>query len=236
LEEINILLAFGAGFLSFLSPCCLPLYPAFLSYVTGVSVSELKEEKGMFQKRSILHTLFFLIGFSLIFVVLGMSSSIIGEWFIQYNDLIQQLGAILIIIFGLFVVGVLKPTLLMKEYKLNFKNRPSGYLGSILIGMGFAAGWTPCTGPILASVLAMSVSNPDLGLIYMIVYSLGFAVPFFVLSFFLGKLSWIKKHNRKAIKIGGILMIIMGVFLYFDWMTKLTSFLINRVFNGFTGF
>jgi cytochrome c-type biogenesis protein len=234
--DINFLLAFGAGFLSFISPCVLPLYPAFLSYITGVSVAELKEENGILQRRSLLHTTFFLIGFSIIFVVLGMSTSLIGGLFIQYKEFLRQIGALLIIIFGLVVVGILKPKFLMSDKKITFRSRPSGYLGSILIGMGFAAGWTPCTGPILAAVIALGVTNPEKGMLYMLVYSLGFAVPFFFLSFFLGKLDWIKRNNRKIVLFGGYLMIVMGLFLYFNWMTRITSFLVDRVFGGFQGF
>ncbi|HHW38974.1 MAG TPA: cytochrome c biogenesis protein CcdA [Bacillales bacterium] len=235
MADVNVFLAFGAGFLSFISPCCLPLYPAFLSYITGVSVTELKEENAMMQKRTMLHTIFFLIGFSSIFIMLGMSTSFIGKFFMQYNDLIRQIGAILIVFFGFIIVGVLKPDFLMKDRKIAFKNRPAGFIGSILIGMGFAAGWTPCTGPILAAVLALSVSNPGSGMMYMIAYTLGFAVPFFILSFFIGRMQWIKRNSVKIIQIGGYVMIVMGIFLFFDWMTKITTYLIG-IFGGFTGF
>ncbi|EKN68041.1 cytochrome c biogenesis protein CcdA [Schinkia azotoformans] len=235
MADVNVFLAFGAGFLSFISPCCLPLYPAFLSYITGVSVTELKEENAMMQRRTMLHTIFFLIGFSSIFIMLGMSTSFIGKFFMQYNDLIRQIGAILIVFFGFVIVGVLKPDFLMKDRKIAFKNRPTGFIGSILIGMGFAAGWTPCTGPILAAVIALSVSNPGSGMLYMIAYTLGFAIPFFILSFFIGRMQWIKRNSVKIIQIGGYVMIVMGIFLFFDWMTKITTYLIG-IFGGFTGF
>jgi cytochrome c-type biogenesis protein len=123
----------------------------------------------------------------------------------------------------------------MKERRFEFKNRPTGLLGSILIGMAFAAGWTPCTGPILASVILLATSNPGSGIIYMIAYALGFAIPFFILSFFIGKINWIKKHNVIIMKIGGAIMIIMGVMLFFDWLTKIIIFFTN-IFGGFTGF
>jgi cytochrome c-type biogenesis protein len=236
LADINIFLAFGAGFLSFISPCCLPLYPAFLSYITGVSVSELKEENALFQKRALLHTTFFLIGFSIIFLLLGLSTTFIGEMFVTYQSLIRRIGAILMIFFGLVIVGFIKPQFLMKDKKVMFQNRPSGYFGSVLIGLGFAAGWTPCTGPILAAVLSLSLTNPDAGLIYMGAYSLGFAVPFFILSFFIGKLNWIKRNSNNIMRFGGIVMILMGIILYFNWLTDLTSFLITNFFDGFQGF
>jgi len=235
MTDINIFLAFGAGFLSFISPCCLPLYPAFLSYITGVSVGELKSENVMLQRRSLLHTLFFLIGFSFIFVSIGFGTSLIGAWFKEYQDLIRQIGAILIVFFGFVVIGVFQPSFLMQDKRITFKNRPSGFIGSFIIGMAFAAGWTPCAGPILAAVVTLAASNPGSGIIYMTAYSLGFAIPFFVLSFFIGKLQWIRKHNVKIMKFGGYLMIVMGISLFFDWLTKITNYL-QALFGGFTGF
>ncbi|MGA4720148.1 cytochrome c biogenesis CcdA family protein [Fictibacillus nanhaiensis] len=236
MTDLNILLAFGAGLLSFISPCCLPLYPAFLSYITGISVQELKEENAMLRKTALLHTTFFLIGFSIIFLFLGLSTTIIGDLFVQYQTLLRQIGAIVIIFFGLVVIGFISPTFLMKDKKVRFQSRPTGYLGSVLIGIGFAAGWTPCMGPILAGVIALGVSNPAASMTYMVAYVLGFAVPFFVLSFFLDKLKVIKKFNRQFMVVGGTLMVIMGILLYFDWLIQLTSFLTNRVFGGFKGF
>ncbi|MQR96415.1 cytochrome c biogenesis CcdA family protein [Fictibacillus phosphorivorans] len=236
MTDLNILLAFGAGLLSFISPCCLPLYPAFLSYITGISVKELKEENAMLRKTALLHTTFFLIGFSIIFLFLGLSTTMIGDLFVQYQTLLRQIGAIVIIFFGLVVMGFITPTFLMKDKKVRFQSRPTGYLGSVLIGIGFAAGWTPCMGPILAGVIALGVSNPAASMTYMVAYVLGFAVPFFVLSFFLDKLKVIKKFNRQFMVVGGTLMVVMGILLYFDWLTQLTSFLTNRVFGGFKGF
>nr|WP_295974349.1 cytochrome c biogenesis protein CcdA [uncultured Bacillus sp.] len=235
MSDLNIFIAFGAGFLSFISPCCLPLYPAFLSYITGMSVGELKSDNGMMQKRSLLHTLFFLIGFSVIFVAIGFGTSIVGSFFTNYQDLIRQIGAIFIILFGLIIIGVFKPEFMMKERRFEFKNRPSGYVGSILIGMAFAAGWTPCTGPILMNVILLAATKPDSAMLYMFAYVLGFAIPFFILSFFIGRMNWIKKHNVKIVKIGGWLMIIMGVFLFFDGMTAIISVL-KYVFGDFSGF
>lgn len=235
MSDVNIFVALGAGFLSFISPCCLPLYPAFLSYITGMSVGEIKSENAMLQKRSLLHTLFFLVGFSIIFLAIGFGTSFIGRFFIQYQDLIRQIGAIFIVGFGLVIVGIFQPEFLMKERRFELKNRPSGFAGSILIGMAFAAGWTPCTGPILVSVIALAASNPGSGLAYMIAYILGFAIPFFILSFFIGKMQWIRKHNLIIMKIGGTIMIAMGVILFFDWMTKIIIFL-SDLFGGFVGF
>jgi cytochrome c-type biogenesis protein len=235
MTDVNIFLALGAGFLSFISPCCLPLYPAFLSYITGMSVGELKTDNAMLQKRSLLHTIFFLLGFSAIFIAIGFGTSFVGSFFLEYKDLIRQLGGIFIVLFGLVIVGVFKPEFLMKDRKFEFKNRPSGFLGSALIGMAFAAGWTPCTGPILSAVIALAATNPGSGVLYMVAYSLGFAIPFLILSFFVGKMKWIRTHSGKIVKFGGYLMIIMGIMLFFDWMTEIIK-IFSLMFGGFTGF
>ncbi|WP_226034853.1 cytochrome c biogenesis CcdA family protein [Aquibacillus saliphilus] len=234
MSEINIFIAFGAGFLSFISPCVLPLYPAFLSYITGMSVNDIKDEGAMFNKKSIIHTVMFLLGFSSIFVMLGFSTSYISEFLSSWNDVIRQLGGILIIFFGLVIIGVLNFEFLMKDRRINFKNKPTGFLGSFIVGMAFSMGWMPCTGPILATVFLLATENPDVGMIMMIAYSLGFSLPFLVLSFFVGKLSWIKRNGPRLVKIGGYIMIFMGIALFFDWMYKLTAFLAG--WFGFTGF
>lgn len=235
MTDITLLLAFGAGVLSFISPCSLPLYPAFLSYITGMSVGEIKEENAMLQKRSILHTLFFLLGFSLIFIALGYSASFLGEFFVRNQTFIRQIGAILIVFFGFVIVGLFQPKFLMKDHKFIFKDRPSGYIGSTIIGLAFAAGWTPCTGPILAGVLSMAMADSENAMLYMIAYILGFAIPFFVLSFFISKLGWIKKHSMTIVKVGGYIMIFMGILLFFDGMTYIASIFVN-LFGGWVGF
>ncbi|UNT57724.1 cytochrome c biogenesis CcdA family protein [Lysinibacillus capsici] len=235
LEQLNLILAFGAGLLSFVSPCSLPLYPAFLSYVTGISFNELKEEKGILKRKSLIHTLLFLLGFSIIFMALGFSTSFIGQIFIQYKELLRQIGAIIMVFFGLVILGFFKIDILQSEKKINFKKRPKGYFGSVLIGMGFAAGWTPCTGPILAGVIALGVSDPGKGMMYMLFYVLGFSIPFLIMSLFIGKMKFLQRKNGLFMKIGGAIMIVMGVLLYFDMMTKIIAFL-TPIFGGFTGF
>lgn len=233
--DINLFLAFGAGFLSFISPCTLPLYPAFLSYITGMTLDELKNEKGMLQKRAILHTIFFLLGFSIIFIAIGFGTSIAKDFFFQYQELMRQIGAILIVIFGLMIVGLLQIDFLMKDRKIQFKNRPGGYFGSALIGFAFAAGWTPCTGPILAAIIVLAGNNPNMGMWYMLAYYFGFAIPFFVLSFFVSRLGWIRRNSQTIVKVGGYIMIVVGIILFFDGMNIFISIL-SPIFGGFTGF
>lgn len=176
-----------------------------------------------------------MLGFSIIFLALGLSTSFIGTFFVEYQDLLRQLGAIIMVFFGLVITGVLKFDFLLSEKKIRFKKRPTGYTGSVLIGLGFAAGWTPCTGPILAGVIALGVTEPGKGLLYMIFYILGFSIPFLIMSFFIKKMNFLKKKSSIFLFIGGVLMIVMGVLLYFDFMIKIITFLIP-FFGGFTGF
>ncbi|WP_096186278.1 cytochrome c biogenesis CcdA family protein [Evansella halocellulosilytica] len=236
MDNLTIFFAFGAGVLSFVSPCNIPLYPAFISYITGLSQEELKNKKYKASPSAMIHTFIFILGFSTIFIALGMSTSFLGQFFIRYSDLIRQLGAIFIILFGLFIAGWFKPGFLMKTRQYQFSKRPGGFLGSYAIGLAFAAGWTPCIGPILASVISLSLSNPGSGMVYMGVFSIGFSIPFFLMAFFIGKLNWIKKYMNVVMKSGGIIMVIFGVMLYFDLLTLITSFLVNNVFDGFMGF
>ncbi len=234
-SDINLFLAFGAGFLSFISPCTLPLYPAFLSYITGMSLDEIKNDKKVMQRRGMFHTLFFLLGFSTIFIALGFSTSFFREWFITNEVLIRQLGAILIVIFGLMIVGVFQPKFLMADKKFSFKNRPSGFLGTFVIGLAFAAGWTPCTGPITAAIYSLAAANPGSGVWYMIAYVLGFSIPFFGLSFFVTRLGWLRRHNNTIMKIGGFIMIAVGILLFYDGMSYLIRIL-GPIFGDFQGF
>lgn len=235
--DLTLWLAFGAGFLSFISPCCLPLYPSYISYITGISVNQLKGNKQSFamRKLTMIHTLFFILGFSIIFFALGLSASWIGQFFTGNQDIIRMLGGILIIAMGLFVMGVFKPAFLMREKKVSINKKPTGYLGSTHVGIGYAAGWTPCVGPILTSVLLLSATNPTQGIAYITAYTLGFAIPFFIMAFFLGRTKWILKYSSKLMKIGGALMIVTGILLYTDQMTRITTSLI-RLYGGFTGF
>lgn len=234
MSEINIFIAFGAGVLSFVSPCVLPLYPAFLSYITGMSVEGISKDNKMLNRKSMIHTILFLLGFSSVFIMLGFGASFVGEFLKIYQDSIRQIGAFLIIFFGLVITGVFNFKFLMKNKTITFKNRPAGFIGSYLIGMAFSLGWTPCMGPILVIVISMAATNPDMGMILMISYVLGFSIPFLILSFFVGRMNWIRKNSGKIMKIGGYIMIFVGIALFFDWITKLTSFLAGWI--GWFGF
>ncbi|MBG9914997.1 cytochrome c biogenesis protein CcdA [Bacillus sonorensis] len=235
MQSVTIWLAFGAGFLSFISPCCLPLYPSFISYITGFSVSDLKsrQTKGVNQT-VLLHAASFLIGFSLIFYIIGFSASSVGSIFSEYKNLIRMLGGIFICLMGLFLLGVFQPAFMLKERRFSFRKGKIGVLNSILVGIIFAAGWTPCIGPIFGTIAYANFTNPDPARTLMLVtaYSLGFAIPFLVMAFFIGKVKFFTKYSHVLMKIGGGMLVFIGILLYTNqivwiniWFSDLTNLL-----------
>jgi cytochrome c-type biogenesis protein len=226
-NTLNVWIALWAGFASFISPCCLPLYPSFLSYITGISVAELRAGVSTHKARRsvMLHTVAFIVGFSIVFYSLGWAAGFVAEFFKDNAGLLRQIAAILIFVMGLFLIGVFQPQWLMKELKLSVKWKPAGYAGSVLIGIGFAAGWSPCVGPILSAILLLSTSEPGSWFALITAYSVGFAVPFFIFSFFIGTTKWILRYSSVIMKIGGAVMIVMAILLYTDRMTLITKWL-----------
>jgi len=232
---LGMLLAMGAGVLSFLSPCVLPIFPAYLSYITGISVKELQGDANIKLRSKLLsHSLFFLLGVSFVFISLGFGASFLGQWIqkLLLGDsglLIQRLAGLFIIFMGLFVGGWIKVTALMKEKRFQSSKRPVSYLGTFFVGVGFAAGWTPCIGPIFGSILFIAASNPGQGMIYTGMYVIGFALPFLLLTFFLGSTKWIVRRSGVIMKIGAVVMIIMGLILFTGQMPRITEFLLKLV-------
>lgn len=227
ITDLSIWIAFSAGILSFFSSCVLPLYPAYLSYISGISVDRLKQDfnKKEERNRTLLHTLFFISGFSIVFIAMGYGASFVGNFFYEFQNSVRQIGAIIMIFMGFILTGWIKIQWLMQEKRLEIKNKPTGYLGSSLIGISFAAGWTPWVGPILAIILSLAATNPSSGVLYLILYSVGFAIPFFVMAFFIGSTKWIQKYSHKMMKIGGVLLIISGGLLFTNEMAKITLYL-----------
>ncbi|NMB18426.1 MAG: cytochrome c biogenesis protein CcdA [Erysipelothrix sp.] len=232
---VGMLLAIGAGALSFLSPCVLPIFPAYMSYITGISVKELQGNKNRKIVRQLFaHSFFFLLAVSLVFLSLGASASFLGQWAqkLLVGDsglLIQRIAGVFIIIMGLFIAGWIQIPSLMKERRFHYTKKPAGYVGTFFIGLGFAAGWTPCIGPIFSSILLLAASNPGQGMFYTIMYVFGFALPFLVLTFFIGKTKWIVRHSNIIMKIGAIMMILMGFVLFFGLMPRISGFLLDLV-------
>lgn len=217
-SEVSILIAFFAGLLSFLSPCILPLFPSYISYITGKTFEDLKASAPSFNisRITILHSLFFIIGFSIVFVVLGISLSYLGSFFGIRKLWLQRVGGLLIILFGLNISGLLNIKFFNAEKTFISGRRKFGYFGSLLIGMTFAFGWTPCVGPILSSILIYAStlkSLPKAGVL-LLVYSFGIGVPFFIASLAINQFLFIfnrfKAFMRFVPIVSGIFLILVG--------------------------
>lgn len=228
LKDISILLAFSAGLLSFLSPCVLPLVPAYVSYITGSSIEELKDDKA---KLFTLYNSFgFVIGFSIIFVLMGISITFLGKLLITHKDLFRRIGGTLIVIFGIHTIGIFKVKLFYREKRFLCFDKIRGPFSSVIMGMAFAAGWTPCIGPILSSILiyATSMNSIGKGVLLLVMYSLGLAVPFILTAMAIG--SFIKQFKKFSkylpmiSRISGILMIIMGIMIFMNKLAVLSRY------------
>ncbi len=231
MKDVSFPLAFLAGVFSFLSPCVLPLVPSYVSFITGVSFEDLKEgtDRKKIRFLTITNSLAFICGFSLIFVALGASSSAVGQFFFNYQDWIRIVGGVLVILFGLFISGIIKMDFLTRERKFHMSGKPAGYIGSFLVGMTFAAAWTPCIGPILGTILlyASSHGSAAYGFRLLSVYSLGLALPFFLSSLmfnsFLSYSAKIRKYMRVVMLSSGALLIVFGILLLSNNVRLLSS-------------
>jgi len=234
ISQMTIWAALAAGLISFISPCTLPLFPAYLSYITGMSVKDLETNNKKVRRSLMAHTFFFLAGVSTIFLALGVGATFMGGWLQDLligssGDLVQRLAGIFIVFMGLFVTGIIKLNGLMKTKRLTFSKKPAGFLGTTFVGMGFAAGWTPCIGPIFATILVMAASNPSQGFFYTLLYIIGFSLPFFILTFFIGSTKWIVKYSEKIMKIGGAVMILMGVLLFTGQLNDISIYILRLI-------
>jgi cytochrome c-type biogenesis protein len=233
MKDISIPMAFLAGVLSFLSPCVLPLVPSYVSYITGVSFESLRltGDRKRIRSLTLTNSLAFISGFSLVFISLGASSSFVGHLLYKYQDWIRIIGGILVIIFGLFISGILKLDFLIRERKFHLHGKPAGYFGSFIIGMTFAAAWTPCIGPILGTILlyAASEGSASYGLKLLFFYSLGLALPFLLSSLaintFLSYSKIVYRFMRPIMLLSGLLLIIFGILLLSNKIREISRFL-----------
>jgi cytochrome c-type biogenesis protein len=233
IQQISLIAAFTAGLLSFVSPCVLPLVPSYISYITGLSLDQLADaaERERFRAAIIVNSLLFIAGFSCVFIAFGASASLIGQVLITYQEHLRKVGGLLIIVFGLYLLGILKLNFLQTEKRLHFKSRPAGYLGSFLVGVAFAAGWTPCVGPVLGTILLYASTTDALtdGITLLTSYSLGLGVPLFVTALgvdrFLGYFKQIKAYLWGVTAVSGAFLVVVGVMIYANSLTLITSFL-----------
>jgi len=230
-ESVGFLVAFSAGVLSFLSPCVLPLVPSYLSFVTGVSLEDMQD--GVDRKATLTHSLLFVSGFSIIFIVLGASASFLGVFLRHYEVWIARIGGLAIMVLGLHLTGILRITALLKERRLHLADKPSGYLGSLGVGAAFGAGWTPCIGPVLGAILTLAGTQESVwsGVSLLTVYSMGLAIPFLLsawaLDSFLDTFSRFKRFLPVVEKASGVLLVILGVLLLTGSFTILSTYLIR---------
>src|SRR5690242_16656928 len=226
---VNIVIAFAGGLLSFLSPCVLPLVPGYISLMSGVSIDHLKGEGGGNSRRAVIaNSLAFNAGLSVIFLALGGTAGLLGAAIIN-NVWVRVIGGLVIIVFGLHLIGLLKIKYLYKDTRQFSNEKPRGMLGSLTLGIAFAAGWTPCIGPILGGIIGLAATSGGWkgGLLLSAFYSAGLAVPFLVtglaINQFLGFYSKFRRHLHKVEVVSGIILILIGILVMSNRVTLLAS-------------
>ncbi len=230
-QEVTYLGAFIAGLLSFLSPCVLPLIPSYITYITGLSFADLQTEHPSHKVRqaSMLHSLAFILGFTVVFVLLGASATYLGSFLNQHVGLLRKVGGVLIMLLGVHVTGLIPITMLLGEKRITLHRKPAGFIGTFLVGIAFAAGWTPCIGPILAAILmvAATAQNVYHGIVLLLVYSLGLGIPFFLSSLAMHQFIIAFQRFKKFIRVfeicTGIFLMLVGVMIYFNWLSRLSG-------------
>ena len=224
----EILVAFGAGLISFLSPCVLPLIPGYISYISGNSLNELIEKRNV----NLIPIILFTIGFSLVFIIFGAASTFLGQVLLQNSNELRIAAGLVIIIFSLHITGIINIKFLNYEKRIQ-TNTNTNFYSPILIGMAFAFGWTPCIGPILGSILVLAATEDSInkGILLLISYSLGLALPFILSGYLIQKFLIFSKNFKKNInlisKIGGIILLITGVLILTNQLQALGYYLLN---------
>ena len=224
---LGLFVAFLAGLLSFLSPCVLPLVPSYIGFLTGMTLPEMTGRRRI----ALLHAVLFVAGFSLIFILLGASATALGGALKYYQAWIARVGGVLVILFGLLCLGVVKAGFLEQERRLQLQHKPVGYLGSVLVGMAFGAGWTPCIGPVLGAILSLAATSDSVprGMLLLGVYSAGLAVPFLLAAVAVESfLEWFQRFRRFlpwVMRVSGVLLIFVGILMATGQFTRLAGWL-----------
>ena len=225
--SVGISISFAAGLLSFLSPCVLPLIPSYVTFVTGLSLEDVSRARRI----ALIHSLLFVTGFTLIFLALGATATTVGRLMGYNREWVGRIGGVVVIVLGLYLMGLLNFSWLMRERRLHVAEKPLGYLGTLFVGMAFAAGWTPCIGPILGAVLTYTASTADLnrGLVLLLAYSLGLAVPFVLAALMIERFMQVFQRFRGFMlwtsRIAGALLIVVGIMMLTDTMRLLSQWL-----------
>ena len=225
--SLGPLVAFAGGLLSFLSPCVLPLVPSYLGFLTGMTLEEMEDRRHW----AFWHALLFVGGFSLVFILLGAGATALGATLTYHKMTIARIGGVLIIAFGIYALGCVRFGFMERERRVHRDRRPVGFLGSALVGMAFAAGWTPCLGPILAGILTLAGTTEDLGrgMALLAAYSAGLAVPFLLAALAVDRFrDWFTRFRRWlpwVQRASGVLLIIVGLLLVTGEFTRLAAML-----------
>jgi cytochrome c-type biogenesis protein len=245
IENVSFVAAFVAGVLSFISPCVLPLIPGYLSFISGVTLDEMQglppparaggavavAAAPAGRRRVILTSLFFILGFSLVFVSLGATASVLGQFLMERLRILGKIAGVLIIVFGLHTMGVLRIGWLYSEKRVQMARKPAGPLGALLVGVAFAFGWTPCIGPILAGILTIAAAQETIGqgVQLLAVYSAGLGIPFLLTSLainqFFAAFARIRRHYRLIEVVSGALLVAIGILIFTDRFTIIARWL-----------
>ncbi len=232
-EPVGVFIAITAGLLSFLSPCVLPLVPSYLSFVTGMTLDDLQE--GTDRRAIMTHSILFVSGFTLVFLLLGASASFLGQFFRLYEVWLARIGGLVIMIFGLHLMGIFRIAPLLRERRVHLSDKPAGHVGTLAVGAAFGAGWTPCIGPVLGAILTLAGTSETVwqGTGLLLAYSMGLAIPFLLAALALDRFLVTFKRFRRFIpileKASGALLVILGLLLLTGRFTLLAAWL-----NGFT--
>jgi len=228
---LNLIIAFGAGLISFLSPCVLPLIPGYISYISGESLGDIVEK----QKKILLKTILFSLGFSLVFISFGATASFIGNLLLEYSNSLRIVAGLIIIIFSLQLIGILNLNFLNKEKRIYTKNYSNNLFFPVVVGSAFGFGWTPCIGPVLGSILALAATESSIGkgILLLSFYSLGLAIPFVLSGYGISKFLEFSKNFKKNIRrisiSGGIILLITGVLIVTNKLQIIGYFLLEAL-------
>jgi cytochrome c-type biogenesis protein len=235
MQNVTLFAAFIAGVLSFISPCVLPLIPGYLSFVSGVTLDEMrgtvKTAPSNVRRRAVIMSLAFVLGFSLVFISLGASATALGTLLMEHLSLLGKIAGVVIILFGLHMMGVLHIGWLYSEKRMQTSGKPAGFFGAMLVGIAFAFGWTPCIGPILAAILAVAATQESVaeGVKLLAVYSAGLGVPFIATSLAINKFfaasARLRKHYHMIEVVSGVLLVVVGVLIFTNRFTIIAQFL-----------
>jgi len=231
MENVSLLAAFGAGIVTFLSPCVLPLIPGYIAFMTGLSASELSSEDRPLSA-VLVPPLLFVAGFTIVFTSLGAGASAIGQFLLSNRQIFETVAGIVFVLLGFFMLGIVKVPWLYGEARFEMqKARRFGSLAALVMGMAFAFGWTPCVGPILSVILTMAMDAGGVwrGALLLAVYSLGLGVPFVAVALFLGRvrpvLDWLNRHSIIINRVAGIIVMLVGILILTGWLGKVVGFL-----------